>query len=534
MYAYGEDIPANGKVFNTFKAAGSAANSIAKNELPSGKPIAMALHTRAYTLGNPLNNDNNHPVYHDGVWVTHNGSINNDLIIRDTFAAGEDLPDVDSIVFPIMLSALAPNPTDHKAVEQALDVIAKGVEGAYTFHAMWENYPDYSLIAIGEDRPLVFAYHEDKQVFMYASQKDALAAIVQRMGIKINETALLTGELEEGNAILFHKGVPVMHHELPIKALEWARNARYPTLQRVTPSGAVIEDNKGTQHWLSDFTPWSTKVMNEWQWENRITDLLSKEGLTLIAGSQNHTAKSVAKMLPDVTAAYVFKQPSVSLGQVGVLYFLWFGEHEMVLSHIGNMLALYDWSRYGDENMPWQEVPIPHVDVSDFSAWLTLVSKELVLTRPVAITPKPAKVVHTTSSLSLKEVELVRHKDAKGLVFFSDPRCQVHNGIFFSAHPKPWDCPLVMTFALAVLTSAEDLDDMTVLYPECELEITGNQLMHQHVWNPAIFQGINYNGSMKGSFVIAEDCESQYCGAIRGFKKDPDLVLWLESKGKAE
>ena len=235
-----------------YKREGSGMITIDKGMKPlRGVPVALGLHTRDATVGSPSNKENNHPVNWGSTWVTHNGSLKqaSEKLIKQRYVDDwqKDAPVVDSVVFPMILNEIKANPL--KNIDQLhglLDTIGKDVDGAYTLHTLWTHSPGVSLIAMGRDRPIVFAYHESMGVFVYSSEIDATMLILEEFGVSTEDNELMLGKLKDGQALLLDNGrvVDVYSFQLGEDG-----DTEYPTLTRRNSRNETLESNFGKGHW---------------------------------------------------------------------------------------------------------------------------------------------------------------------------------------------------------------------------------------------------------------------------------------------
>lgn len=171
-----------------FKQPGMAVdvlNDITDNDKFVMNPMyVFAAHTRAGTGSDPKDNDNNHPVAWGGVVATHNGMLKNHVALRNRFLNNKErlrFPEVDSAVIPLLLSELADGPMDTEGIVEALEELS----GAFSFHAVWEQYPGISLFVRGTDRPLIFA-QLGSQILAYGSEEESVWAVINAVGVNPN------------------------------------------------------------------------------------------------------------------------------------------------------------------------------------------------------------------------------------------------------------------------------------------------------------------------------------------------------------
>lgn len=171
-----------------FKCPGSALKildaHVNKKDFELDPYTVMGMHTRAATTGDASDHSNNHPVIHNGVYVTHNGRITNHFQLRKKLLEKDerkDAPEVDSWLIPVALDYYAKNAFDTEGIERALEALV----GSWVFHAVWLNAPGISLIARGTGRPCVVAYHPKNGVF-YGSEIESVWSLIDAANLHPN------------------------------------------------------------------------------------------------------------------------------------------------------------------------------------------------------------------------------------------------------------------------------------------------------------------------------------------------------------
>jgi asparagine synthetase B (glutamine-hydrolysing) len=127
-----------------------------------GTPRAILCHTRLATQGKAEDWSNNHPVLYDGVYVTHNGHIWNDIEVFQSLGC-KRLAQVDSEAIPALLASCAWS--DSITALERLD-------GDFAIAAASEANPGELILARGTNSPLYV--HETAQYVAWASTPDAL------------------------------------------------------------------------------------------------------------------------------------------------------------------------------------------------------------------------------------------------------------------------------------------------------------------------------------------------------------------------
>lgn len=125
------------------------------------------LHTRWATVGNPENNDNNHPLFHGNTAIVHNGSIHNHtgLFVSEHMERGAE---TDSDVIRGLLDK-------YGFTERGLTALAQ-MTGSAAVAAFCEEEPDTLLLA-RSGSPLAYGVSNDK--LWWASEMGAIQAAVK-------------------------------------------------------------------------------------------------------------------------------------------------------------------------------------------------------------------------------------------------------------------------------------------------------------------------------------------------------------------
>jgi glucosamine 6-phosphate synthetase-like amidotransferase/phosphosugar isomerase protein len=88
-----------------WKTPGKASRAIFEADLPTHRIHELIAHTRYATLGDPSNNDNNHPVVAEGMTLVHNGRVDNHDELFDLAGRERRIGQVDSECLPLLLTA---------------------------------------------------------------------------------------------------------------------------------------------------------------------------------------------------------------------------------------------------------------------------------------------------------------------------------------------------------------------------------------------------------------------------------------------
>jgi hypothetical protein len=152
-------------------------------------PKYVLLHTRFATLGSPINEENNHPVEYDGVYVTHNGHINNH---EDMFkkCKVDRQAEVDTAIIPVLM---------HKYVYKEKGKVSNAVkklDGSFAFAACHpEKFKDQIVLVKGPYSPLVI--YKGENMFLWASTRAGIDAIEKVVDVKLEHNRfehLIEGE----------------------------------------------------------------------------------------------------------------------------------------------------------------------------------------------------------------------------------------------------------------------------------------------------------------------------------------------------
>ena len=562
MVTYHPDLPhpKGGGPMWTYKTHGSALQSIAANNLPEGKPVSMALHTRDFTLGSPLVNENNHPIRWGNVFVTHNGSIDNDITLKEKYkgnAKDEDVPDVDSVVLPMMLNELITDPLNEQQVRDALDRIGKEVKGAFTFHAMWVEHPGVSLIAMGKDRPLVFAYQPERDVFVYASEKDAVAVMLDRLGIKRSDTELLLGTLKTGSAIMLHYGKPLFWHSFEIGEPA----TRPQALVRYDGDGGFVESNHSTAHWTKYGSPLSTTVYDPDKHEGTFFRIGTGDEPSIfnIANSPGPTMMRRMDYYFDAMFCYI-PTGFQAVSRYGVTYYAWKDGDEFIFDDSGKLVEIYDWDNLPN-GLPWVvQEPAKAADNNglDFDVWLIKVSNDVPLPsgKVAPAAPKKARPVKDKSNVTtlypktvgpnvtvragftvpdnrqqISPNFLADEANRKTLVgsveegyaFLHDIKCEQHS-VYSQAHGNIPDCDVQFNWAKTLLASVQNLDEMVAIYDVAMY--TSGVATHPGAcaWFASDFELILIGEKQYSWVIVEEECDKMHCSRKRQLVDEPAVL----------
>lgn len=124
----------------------------------------VLLHTRAATVGNPLKNENNHPMYNGLTALIHNGGIGNaDYLFQDMKL--ERSCETDSDIIRAVL--------DKQGLSQDAIQTMNRMSGSAAFAAIRKGDIEHLLLA-RSGNPLVYAYSDVTDKFYWASEIQAI------------------------------------------------------------------------------------------------------------------------------------------------------------------------------------------------------------------------------------------------------------------------------------------------------------------------------------------------------------------------
>jgi glucosamine 6-phosphate synthetase-like amidotransferase/phosphosugar isomerase protein len=150
-------------------------------------------HTRRPTKGDPLTNDNNHPLLAGPICGIHNGHINNDDELFGLCGCPRQ-GQVDSEVIFRLLEPLSPRQLNG-AYLAAVQVQLRQLQGDFTFLACDRRAPDRLLVVRHHNKPLSVHFHPDWNALIFSSRYIFLR---KRFG-----PVVLTEELPRDQILLF-------------------------------------------------------------------------------------------------------------------------------------------------------------------------------------------------------------------------------------------------------------------------------------------------------------------------------------------
>ena len=542
---------------------------VKKNPLPVGLPIALGLHTRDFTKGTPLNNNNNHPVKFNGILVTHNGSIDNyEAIIRNAnLSVGEKgaLGDVDSAAIPVFLSSVE-KPTENIDKLDSVIESLHTLRGKYTFHAMWYNDPGVSLIVAGPDRPMWYMHNEVQSLHVYASEKEAARAMYKQFGIA-NRQTLREGELQPGTAMLIREGEILRKWNFELPTSITTTYSSIATMKRVSTFPIVLQ-NATSNHWTKENAPLTLEEAQGLVGTSTICvqhmddAVVSKDSLTqqiieslkarpLASSWIGWEADEVWVAIPGVLSA----EPSWL--NYKIRFFTIYGETlEMIWDNSFKMLDIYNWSKTANvKDYPWKELPFAEqakkdttavVDCTD-KAWF---NKRLNKRAPIATKQVEARIDRNSGwdwsqpfrqqPIAKASADVVDSLEEwfvpsvinPKIVFWQNSYCIQHSSTF-EMHSKPLECSKAVESAWDMLFSIKDLNDAKDVYSFAVIATRGKSMCHElnedHIWEAtqnmkhtlAVEQPNGDYLEWSGQYVVAEKCVRPNCSLFRQWKNPP-------------
>lgn len=180
----GED----GKQSRLFKQPGDPKNITV---FPQGKPVTMAVHTRAATGGSPENVDNDHPLVVEDAVIVHNGMISNDKQLKMQLAAQMDgdykFPTVDSCVLAGGLNLAVKDWYDEDNLSKFAGFLQHQVLGSVAMAGSLGSRPGVQVLARTHGSPLVVARHKLLPVVLWASEADAVFKMMGRFNLSYGD-----------------------------------------------------------------------------------------------------------------------------------------------------------------------------------------------------------------------------------------------------------------------------------------------------------------------------------------------------------
>lgn len=141
---------------------------------PEHFPNHLIAHCRAMTKGDPIKNENNHPlVVNKEIALVHNGCISNDEELRKEYSL-KGKGEVDSEAIPLLIKMrigeLVKDVKDIDSIKvaKAINMAAQELSGGFACAMVNRNTPK-SLYLFNHKNPIVLAYCEELKTFFFAS-----------------------------------------------------------------------------------------------------------------------------------------------------------------------------------------------------------------------------------------------------------------------------------------------------------------------------------------------------------------------------
>lgn len=135
----------------------------------SDETVAIVGHTRAYTLGNPSNNNNNHPILDEPIIGVHNGVIRNHAELDRKYTKSAE---VDSA----SIMALLRDKAEHLRAGLSTDTLVDSLhelDGPFAIAVADIRHTD-SIYLARNNNPVSFSRNLDKGYLAFASTSDIL------------------------------------------------------------------------------------------------------------------------------------------------------------------------------------------------------------------------------------------------------------------------------------------------------------------------------------------------------------------------
>ena len=124
-------------------------------------------HTRQPTKGNPVFNLNNHPLNAGPIFGVHNGQINNDDDLFESFGCPRSA-EVDSEIIFRLLESLPFTPDAGEYLENARSVLQR-LDGQFTILASDQRYPQ-RLLVLKHGNPLFVHFLPELNALVFSSR----------------------------------------------------------------------------------------------------------------------------------------------------------------------------------------------------------------------------------------------------------------------------------------------------------------------------------------------------------------------------
>ncbi len=167
----------------TIKAPISSENMVKEKKWlrlaePDEFPQSTILHCRQMTKGDPIKNENNHPlVVKKEIALVHNGCISNDEELKKDYEL-KGKGEVDSEIIPLLIKMRADelkgeNEIDSIKIAKAINMTSQELSGGFACALINTKTPD-ALYLFNHKNPIVLAYCEELKTFFFASTQGLL------------------------------------------------------------------------------------------------------------------------------------------------------------------------------------------------------------------------------------------------------------------------------------------------------------------------------------------------------------------------
>jgi len=544
----------------TFKAPGSALDLLKqfeKRTIPVGN--IMAMHTRAATNGDPQDNNNNHPVGWDGVWVTHNGTITNHQRIKElTIKASEGdavedmVPDVDSVAIPMVLSRF--DPWNLEEIALALGEL----EGGYAFHAVWDEHPNVSLLVRGKNSPLIMRYHPHGG-FVYASEEEATWQMISAMGLDPNDENWIIRRFDEYTAMVILEGTPVEF--VNFKKQSWS-NRCSEIVRRLVPRNGDARDTVYVADKKSD---WATEN------EDLSLNMVRPDRIELVYTREQGFMDDSKKLPlnPSDTFAKLSEADAVYWIEGVKQFHAFYGNTELVLSEHGSLRDVYHHDVVQDDQR-WQRIKVDPEKLDISNNWEEFSRKHTTIianpvktdTQPTYKTRRAARPLPVPSQrpsggdqeriFSAEEYgdeaygggsavalvgqvvdyetvwKLPQNRHDVNLSFFKDRTCSRHN-LLYTQHSRPLQCEDVLLAAFAVYSCIDELDLWGHLVSGATVRtVREGSSTCRHEWE-IYYSSVQSIGDVRLSLPMGDRC-AKWCGAKRIVSGLPKWIVDQEER----
>lgn len=170
------------------------------------------LHTRWATVGNPEDNNNNHPISDGETVITHNGGINNHDWLFDQGKYKKSCETDSDIVRAIV--------SEHGMDEKGIRELSK-MSGSAAIACLSTKYPDKLLLA-RSGSPLVFGFTESGDKLYWASEAQAIVKAsrpwqeVRGVWVQAAKSSVSIGSMPDNTAWVFNKSEKERHQEFRV------------------------------------------------------------------------------------------------------------------------------------------------------------------------------------------------------------------------------------------------------------------------------------------------------------------------------